>query len=262
MIPNSTKSKSFDIQNDFIESTLKQFAKLNFNKDIGEYLSSIATELQLMEEMQLGVYLLDYKTGKYLYFSDYLKELMGIKKKENTDLDISYCVKLIHPEDSVCLFQILNKVSKTIKSLDEQEKRTISFKINYRIKTKNNHYSWVMQMNKVIYSATLDFPIYLGYIVSVPDNNSFKQIAGYLKSSSNSWVLKYKPQNKKRVLKNLTEREEEVLKLANKGNNSKEIALMLDISIETIKIHKKNIIKKLGVNSTLNAIRMYEKLIE
>lgn len=49
---------------------------------------------------------------------------------------------------------------------------------------------------------------------------------------------------------NLTEREQEIAELISWGASHKEIALILSISIETVKEHVKHIKKKLGINKS------------
>ena len=259
LAPSRKTTDLTDKEKSIAIDTLKQFKKLNLNKDIGNYFDDIATELQLMEEMQIGVYVIDYTTGKYLYLSKYLKQLLGFSKNDSLEFGIDSFANFVHPDDNTSLFQILTKAAKTLKSLDEQEKSTASFKINYRLKTNKGGYSWVMQMNKIIVNSELLFPIDLGFIVPVPDNSNFSEVIGYLKSDQNSWVLKYKKKINHDLIKELSEREIEVLNLASKGHKTKEIAEMLEISFQTIKIHKRNILKKLDVSSTLEAIKIYEK---
>ncbi len=53
---------------------------------------------------------------------------------------------------------------------------------------------------------------------------------------------------------NLTEREMEIIKLCHSGLMSKEIANKLNISSRTVEMHKNNIFKKLGINSTLELV--------
>ena len=48
---------------------------------------------------------------------------------------------------------------------------------------------------------------------------------------------------------NLTPREEEVAKLLLYGENTKQIAIKLNISTHTVNFHIKNLYKKLGINS-------------
>ncbi len=52
-----------------------------------------------------------------------------------------------------------------------------------------------------------------------------------------------------RIAQALTKREQEVLKLTAEGNNTKEIAFTLGVSIKMIETHRMNIRKKLGLNS-------------
>jgi len=253
---------SEDKEKNITQNYLKHFKKLNLNKDIGTYLETKAKEFLFMNDMQIGVYLLDHNGGKYLYLSDYLVNLLGCKKRELMDSGIDGMAKFIHPEDIICLFEILDQAAKVIQSLDEQEKKSVSFKINYRIKAKKVGYSWVMQINKIIYVDEIANPIDLGYMISIPGNSNFKEIIGYLSSDKNSWELKNKNQNTKRLINELSEREKEVLQLATNGHKSKEIASILEISFQTIKIHRRNIIRKLGVTSTIDAIRLFEKVQE
>lgn len=54
----------------------------------------------------------------------------------------------------------------------------------------------------------------------------------------------------------LTERELEILRMVMRGEASKSIAIQLDISIRTVETHRRNIMKKLGVNSLPELIRL------
>ncbi len=55
--------------------------------------------------------------------------------------------------------------------------------------------------------------------------------------------------------KKLTRREQEVLGLITKAMNNKEIAEELYISDQTVGVHRKNIMRKLGVRNTVNLIK-------
>lgn len=53
----------------------------------------------------------------------------------------------------------------------------------------------------------------------------------------------------------LTKREREILKLVSEGKKNREIASLLFISDQTVKVHRKNIMKKLNVNSISELVR-------
>jgi DNA-binding NarL/FixJ family response regulator len=54
---------------------------------------------------------------------------------------------------------------------------------------------------------------------------------------------------------NLTQREEEVLRLVARGYINKEIAAQLDISVKTVEAHKGNFMEKLGLHSRADIVR-------
>jgi two-component system nitrate/nitrite response regulator NarL len=58
---------------------------------------------------------------------------------------------------------------------------------------------------------------------------------------------------KSNVLAKLTSREHEILKLIAKGMSNKLIARELDISDGTVKVHVKHVLKKLELNSRVEA---------
>ena len=53
---------------------------------------------------------------------------------------------------------------------------------------------------------------------------------------------------------NLTSREREVLQLLSEGKSSRDIGIILNISIRTVDVHRSNIMKKLGVHNTTGLI--------
>lgn len=59
----------------------------------------------------------------------------------------------------------------------------------------------------------------------------------------------FAPGSSHQIAPALTKREQEVLKLTAEGNNTKEIAFTLGVSIKMIEIHRMNIRKKLGLKS-------------
>lgn len=54
---------------------------------------------------------------------------------------------------------------------------------------------------------------------------------------------------------NLTDRENEVLRLISLGYSNKEIGAQLDLSIKTIEAHKANAMRKLGISSRIDIVR-------
>jgi DNA-binding NarL/FixJ family response regulator len=64
-----------------------------------------------------------------------------------------------------------------------------------------------------------------------------------------------KYEDRYQIKQKLTRREKEILSLITQAKNNKEIAKELFISFQTVGVHRKNIMRKLGVRSTVNLIR-------
>jgi DNA-binding NarL/FixJ family response regulator len=58
------------------------------------------------------------------------------------------------------------------------------------------------------------------------------------------------------IREKLTKREIEILKLIAEAKNNKEIASELFISDQTVGVHRKNMMKKLGVHNTVNLVKL------
>jgi DNA-binding CsgD family transcriptional regulator len=245
-----------------IEDIFQSYKKMNFNKDVKEYIDSISIDLHLLEEMQIGVYIVDYHTSEYLYINSFLSKLFGVKKEVLKKTGVLSIGEYIHPSDKPFLLNILKQAGKLILKMKPDERGTVIFKVNYRIKNSKGKYEWVMQVNKIIQTPNTNYPIDLGYLIPMPDNNSFAKVVGFLKSKNSYWEINWKNSKKKSILNNLTKREKEILKLTAQGNKSQEIAENLLISLHTVKIHKRNIIRKLSVSSIDEAVAIYENDLE
>ena len=68
--------------------------------------------------------------------------------------------------------------------------------------------------------------------------------------------------NLRKRYEGLTHREREVLPLAARGLLNKQIAGQLGVAEVTIKVHRHNVTKKMGVRTLADLVRLYEKLKE
>lgn len=73
---------------------------------------------------------------------------------------------------------------------------------------------------------------------------------------SGCWNLPSQTLNMTIVKNNLTDREIQVLSMIAKGLSSQQIALKLDISFETVKVHRRNMLKKAKTHNTFELIRL------
>ena len=62
------------------------------------------------------------------------------------------------------------------------------------------------------------------------------------------------------VMQHLTKREHEILQLITQAMSNKEIAQKLFISDQTVSVHRKNIMRKLGVSNTVSLVKAAQNL--
>lgn len=94
-------------------------------------------------------------------------------------------------------------------------------------------------------STILEERTYLGTGVFATPRNTYKSTKEIKPKFEDRFMIKRK----------LTKRENEVLGLITQAKNNKEIAKELFISDQTVGVHRKNIMKKLGVRNTVNLIK-------
>jgi len=243
-----------------ISGTLKKFIqvyrKLNFNKEAQSYLNQASIDLELIEDMEIGVYLYDHADNSYLYVNRWLSRLTGIPRGEIKESGVSILQRLVHHEDLPKVLDISRKTFEQLLKLDEEEREGCSFKLYYRIKRADGTFGWVIQQNKFISTGKGTSPVDMGYIISLPEQQTTPRIAGYLTTKIRSWELL--PESSDGRLSLLSRRELEVLRWVATGISSQSIAQKLDVSIQTVKIHRKNILRKLQVKTSLLAIRILE----
>lgn len=86
-----------------------------------------------------------------------------------------------------------------------------------------------------------------------PPRKLFNAVPSVNKEEESVSIRKY--EDRFQVRQKLTKRELEILKLVTQAMSNKEIAKMLFISDQTVGVHKKNIMRKLNVRSTISLIK-------
>jgi DNA-binding CsgD family transcriptional regulator/PAS domain-containing protein len=236
---------------------ISTFRKLQFNSSTQEFIHKNILDLQMFDEMDFGVYLIDYQTGKYAYVNDSFANILGIRREDIINEKISLFSSFVHPDDFPKVVKIVSKTADLIKKMDRADRSRFKFRLFYRLLKGDGSYCWAMQSNKVIDDTTNDTQIDFGMITCLPEQQSIDRVAGYLKTDKKCIEISGAIEGNSPI-SSLSPRELEVLTLVSKGFNSKEISMKLQISEQTIKIHRKNILKKLMVNTSIQAIRLLE----
>ncbi len=241
-----------------LAKVIATFKKLQLNRAVPEFIEENGLELKLFDALDIGVYIIDYSSGKYVYVNESFAKILGLSKHDILDQHISVLSGSVHAADFDSLISVMIKTGEFIRKIPKPDRNKINFKVFYRIKKGNGSSCWCMQSNKIIEDFTSDAKIDIGTINCLPEHHSVDRVAAYLKIGIKN--IEILPGNEEvNPLSALSKREREVLNLVGKGFSSREISEKLKLSEETIKIHRKRVLRKLKVNSSIHAIRILQK---
>lgn len=200
----------------------------------------------------------DISSDKCYIQSNYLGALLGLydspgvyKEEDSSDEDEIY--GRIHPEDLVEKRMLEYEFFKMIHSLDESDKTSYRATCRIRMRDHNNKYIVVDNSTQAL-TLSPNGKIWLilcCYSLS-PQQNFGIDIEPHIVNTHNGEIISLDFKEKRKLI--LTDREKEILNLIREGKASKNIADILGISIHTVNRHRQNIIEKLSVGNSIEAI--------
>ncbi len=237
---------------------ISTYRKLRLNSDISRFIEENPLELAIFDAMDMGVYMIDYELATYAYVNAAFARLFGVGVHELLNAPLSKMSDLVHPADYHSLLKITKKTSDVLKKLSAADREQINYKVFYRIKRADGGFCWCLQTNKIIKDRITGGSIDFGILICLPEQHGIDKVSGYLRTATKSIEITAS-QEEGNPLSKLSSREKEVLTLVGRGLSSKEISEILDLSSETIKIHRKKILRKLNVTSSIHAVRLLQK---
>ncbi len=217
-----------------------------------EYLKIIDAFAKLIYQ---SIHIIDYETRDFEYVSDNPIFLCGHTVEYVKDMGFDFLFKHAISED-LDLLATVNRVGFDFFEKIPKDKRTeYSISYNYHLKHKDGNLILINQKLTPLFITSKGKLWKALSVLSLSTEENAGHIKIYQEASktvyhyslqSNTW---YK---KKRII--LSIREKEILRLSARGFSIKATAESLYISIETVKYHRKNIYKKLKVNTISEAI--------
>jgi DNA-binding CsgD family transcriptional regulator len=177
--------------------------------------------------------------------------------------------RLMHPEDHLIATEAGYFFMKMVLNMDEKELHYFKLINDFRIQKNNvnvrnsdkQDVNWIrMTEQHSVLETDKHGNIWLALsMINVsPDQNIETPMRSRLVNQKTEEMIDFPGLNKSPLL-SLSAREAEVLKLISYGYNSKKIAEKLYISVHTVNTHRQNIIDKLNVNTTTEAIGLASK---
>ena len=191
-------------------------------------------------------------------FSGELATLLGITDeqclyREISSSDEDEIYNRLHPEDLVEKRMLEYEYFKYVDSLPPEDKVRFKATCQIRVKDKDGKYLILNNSTQIIQPSPLG-KIWL--ILCCYDLSSCQESAGginaHIKNNHSGEIISLSFSDRKNHI--LTEREKEILLLIKDGKPSKQIADMLGISIHTVNRHRQNILERLSVGNSLEAI--------
>lgn len=212
---------------------------------------------QLSKLSRNCTFVVDVYKCRYAYASSNFVDLLGYDDHKIATLERQgdYLESRIHPDDRTQLETLQIKLSQFIYSLPPEQRNDYSNIYSFRILNAKQKYVRVTSRHQVLeQDCNGKAWLVIGNMDISPDQKKSESVdctvlnlkSGEMFSPSSSLVSPV----------NLTNRELEILRLIQKGMLSKEIADKLCISIHTVNIHRQNLLRKLDVQNSFEAIRL------
>lgn len=224
----------------------KLFVKIKDNKKILKYNENVTlSELKKIcdaSPQMVSILLFENNSYSLAYPNRVTHEFLGADETEYLDLGFQFVLKSTHPDN-------IDSVYMLIKFFNDPSNRSNTFTHTLCLNTKNG-WEWIYYMVKPVTlnkDGTVRYLIALG--VSLDD---LLENEKHVHQSINSSSLYEENMD---LYNSLTEREKEVLKLIAMELTSKEIGELLFISPLTVDTHRKHLIEKLKVKSSIGLIK-------
>jgi DNA-binding CsgD family transcriptional regulator len=211
------------------------------------------------------IYILDYTSKKYLYVDEACYNIFGYKGSYFMEGGLEFYTNKLHPLD----FEILNnKIFPVnfdfIKQVPAAEYPDYIFSYNHRAQNVRGEYVKVLQRHSFIPGQDNEFPAgVIGVIFNLSHfkadisiTHTIEKTVSCNGSIVNELIFKktYLVYDSS-IQQKLSERELEILKYMADGFNSKQIAGNLNLSINTINNHRKNMLKKMDCKTSSQLLK-------
>lgn len=222
-------------------------------KLIQQYILALQAVSKLIN---LGFYIIDYNKEKFLYVSDDPLFLSGYEQEEVLEMGYEFYGKVVPKEDLEMLLELNEKGFEFFYNLPAEMRDRAFISYDFRLTRKDTGSEILInhKLTPLILTETGNIWFAL-CLVSLSVANKSGNIFIMLKDEGKRFDYNFKRKQFQPVeVKHLSKREKDVLRLMIQGNSGSDISKELYIAEDTVKFHKRNIVKKLNVRNVMEAI--------
>lgn len=221
------------------------YSILNYHMRLLEHLS-------LVENSSMTIY--DIFQKRYVFIRSRFRELIDYDEKAAAEQGYAFFFRLMHPDDIAFVLDTTIRALEYIIGLAPEERKDYKTVFEFRLRDREGKYIRFIQQ---VVNLELDLAGNMWLILILMDVNPNQQGGKQmLRSTVNMKTGRVIPftEEKDEKQSQLTKREIEILGLIAKGMASKEIADQLFLSVNTVNNHRQNIIEKMDVSNTSEAL--------
>lgn len=194
------------------------------------------------------------------YISKNMFSCLGIHDNVLKEKGMRYFWSRIHPDDLQEWLAALNELMDfTMKEITAEDRDKMSYTWNYRFKKSKDEYVNIIQSTTPLQYDTENKPI-IGlahYTVVSPEIKMQVCASAKRLNNNNEYETVYFNNFSQKLLSaGVSNRERDIIRLLVLNHSSKDIAIKLNISSNTVDTHRRNILKKLKISSTGELIGM------
>ncbi len=196
------------------------------------------------------------------YVSKNFTACTGLSRELMLEKGMDYFWSRMHPDDVQLWIKCLQDLMHfTMTELNEKQKAKMTYTWNYRIKNAKGAYITIIQNTTPLQFDSQQKPI-IGlahYTVLDCDlNMDICASAKYLNENNEYETLFYRNESNNFLLDVISKREKDIIRLLITQKSSKEIAQVLNISKHTVDTHRRNILSKLKLSSTIQLVDYFK----
>jgi len=217
---------------------------ININRWLFDNANEILNKLHeyngIFQKLGLALFIFDLIKQRNIWVNNYYYQLLGYTNDEVLKLKTGFPELIYHPVDKSLFLDRINFF---------KQKKGHIYNALYRIQHKKGHWIWILSHCQIYTNDENGEPNQiLGVHFDCSENFHFMDNASI-------WINQNKISGNQNSLQILSQREKEIVEYLAKGNTSREIAQILNISVYTVRNHRKNILKKLSLHNVAALIR-------